>query len=67
MILWQALAYRLGSFLLAVVIATAILEQLRDSQIDSSMISIITAGVLQFTHFIYYIGFHKVWRHFTDE
>ena len=58
----EALAYRTGSFVLAVVIATAILEQLRGTPMDSATISVITSGILQVTHTIYYITFQKFWR-----
>lgn len=65
--IYQALSYRVGSFLLAVVIATLILEQFRDSLMDSATISIITSGVLQVTHTGYYIVFHRLWKRFGKE
>lgn len=63
----QALAYRVGSFLLASTIAWAILASLRGTTWSSAAISFFTSGILQFTHTVYYIIFHRLWGKGRDE
>jgi hypothetical protein len=58
----RALAYRVGSFILATFFATLILQGLRPTALTALTISLITSAFLQVTHTIYYIIFHRLWR-----
>lgn len=62
----EAVAYRIGSFVLSASITWLLLEAMRPTSLNTPVISLTTSLVLLVTHTGYYIAFQKLWRHFNE-